>query len=1607
MSSHTVLDLVDLIARLAKEKAPQGQGELVHDFVKLFYTNPSKESLTRLPQDQLVDALLELWTLFHTRPKGKPKFRVYYWTPAPEQALAERLVIDIVNDNMSFQVDSLYGILNRLGLKPRLTFHPLMTVERDKKGSITHLKAPDKSRNAKNVESFIHCEVVDNITPDLVTQLEALIPQLLQDVKWANEDWEAMRKQTLTTIKELETATTVPERTEACRFLRWMEEEHYTFLGYCNYEFIDADPHKLATRVATDIPLGVLRNEDLSRLDVLFEGIAPSEETRAYILDAFPIAINKTSRLSNVHRNVPMDCIGVRRYDAKGNVIGMRLFVGLFTSVAYDSSARDIPLLRTKIAKIIERAGFTFDWHDGKALIHILDSLPRDELFQAPIGVLTHISLEILRLQERQRIAFFMRRDQFNRFLSCLVYVPRERFNSELCEQMGEILARECNGTVDDYKAQFGSLAFARVHYTITSSKGLKKKYDVKHIENVLIEAARTWSDNLKLTLSELYREVQSASLYQRYHRAFDRGYQERYQGREVLDDLLMIEQVYQESPHKVHLYQTPAQARALKLKIYNLGEPLPLSDVLPILENLDLKVISEVPYKVSPTGATQDVWIHDFSLRTGASEGINVSESAPKFEEAFLKVRENRIENDSFNRLILMANLDWWQCNILRAYAKYMRLIGVPLSKAYISQTLVKYPQIVSLLIHLFEKRFDPRNPGASPKSVEQIQTFLDTIENADEDRILRLYLTLIQSTIRTNAFQQALDGSHKDHISFKIFSKELDVLPKPHPLYEIFIYSSSMEAIHLRGGKVARGGIRWSDRQEDFRTEVLGLMKAQTVKNSVIVPVGSKGGFIIKTSLEGKNREEIFQEGVRCYQMMIRGLLDITDNLVDGKIVYPQDVVRWDEDDPYLVVAADKGTASFSDFANAISNEYGFWLGDAFASGGSAGYDHKKMAITARGAWESVKRHFRELGTDIQKETIRVVGIGDMSGDVFGNGMLLSKTLKLVAAFNHMHIFIDPTPDPATSFQERERLFNLPRSTWQDYNPKVLSEGGAIYLRHAKNITVTPEIQDLLGLENPTLKPDELIKMLLMHPVDLVWFGGIGAYVKASTESQSDVDDRANDAVRVNGKEMRAKVIGEGANLGCTQKGRIEFERLARGHLNTDAIDNSAGVACSDREVNLKILFNEIMHRHGLSLTARNKLLEKMTQDVGNLVLRDNYLQPQIISTGFSVKGLDQQIQLIRTLEHEGLLDRSLESLPDDPKLEEYQATQTALTRPEIAILMGHSKISFYDQILQTDLPNDPFFEKHLISYFPSLLQKTYREDILRHPLRREIIATFAVNQLINRSGAGYIIEAMRLTGAPLENVFKAFFTAVEVFDLETVWHAIEKLDNCVEWEAQHTALLDIFKLLRRTVMWLLRHYPMATTITETINVLSIGIESFLANIMDCLDENGKEALLATISEYKDMQLPEELAQRLALLRTAATSPDIILIASETLFTVPEVAELYFKVGDLFHFTSLRETIDSGAFASIWERRLASNLLEDFYNYQNDLVVNLLSYATEFNIRLDDHYETLLNGWITAHSTLIETIEQGLKEAQLSVKPDLTALSVLARDLRLLCGG
>ncbi|MFQ5973385.1 MAG: NAD-glutamate dehydrogenase, partial [Alphaproteobacteria bacterium] len=1333
---------------------------------------------------------------------GEPKVRVFNPRVEEHGWKSKHTVIEVVNDDMPFLVDSVTAELNTRGFTVHLVIHPMVEVERRNGGDLARiLPAGGDGSNMAVAESFMHFEIDEQSDPEVLDGLRRGIEDVLRDVRAAVEDWPSMLEKVAAIRGELDKnpAKLPPDDiTEAGAFLQWIADNQFTFLGYREYDYSGRG----ATERMTVAPggLGVLRDPERTVLENWRNNQPLPPELEAFVHQPTPIMVIKANERASVHRPVHMDVIGVKKFNNRGKVTGERLIVGLFTSAAYSRSPLDIPLLRRKLAYVVDRAGFAPASHDSKALAHILETYPRDELLQIDKETLFDNAVGILHLQERQRIALFLRRDAFERYVSALVYIPRDRYNTDLRRRLAGILERAFNGVVTAFTPYLASdSVLAQVLFTVKTQPGELPRYNLEDIEAALVEGARSWADRLRDALVESKGEEPGLRLYHRYADAFSSGYRDSYLPEAAVVDIDKIEATLTADELGMNLYR-PIEARndEVRFKIFYVGAQLPLSDVLPMLENMGLKVIGEEPFEVWLDEDEHSIWIHDFDMMSRSGAPVQLAQVKEKFHDAFNRVFKGDIENDGFNRLVLGAGLDWREVVALRAICKFLRQTRTAFSQAYMEQTLANNPDLARLVVALFRVRFDPARQTDGKDDArairERIEAGLDAVESLDEDRILRRFVNVVDATRRTNYFQLGADGVPKPYLSLKLDSREIEELPEPRPMVEIFVYSPRMEGCHLRGGKVARGGIRWSDRLEDFRTEVLGLMKAQMVKNAVIVPVGSKGGFVCKRLPTGGDRAALMKEVKDCYSILMRGMLDLTDNLEQGKIVPPPDVVCHDDDDPYLVVAADKGTATFSDIANGISRDYGFWLGDAFASGGSAGYDHKQMGITARGAWESVKRHFRELGRDIQTQNFTVVGVGDMSGDVFGNGMLLSRHTKMVAAFNHLHIFVDPDPDPAKSLDERKRLFELPRSSWADYDAGLISEGGGVFDRKAKSIKPTPEMKALFGIEADQITPAGLIRAVLAAPVDLLWFGGIGTYVKASHETNAEVGDRANDGLRVDATELECKVIGEGANLAVTQRGRIEFARLG-GRVNTDFIDNSAGVDTSDHEVNIKIVIDDIVAAGDLTEKQRNTLLDEMTDDVARLVLNDNYLQSQAITQAElqAHERLDQQWRFVKSLEKEGRLDRAIEFLPDDEEMQERQAQGSGLTRPEYAVLFSYAKLALYDELLPTNVPDDPHLVRDLARYFPERLRERFAEPIARHRLRREIIATYITNSVINRVGATFVHELQARTGMTPADIARAYVVARGAFRLRPLWREIETLDNKVSSETQAEMSLE----------------------------------------------------------------------------------------------------------------------------------------------------------------------------------------------------------------------
>jgi glutamate dehydrogenase len=1604
MKSETLKQqLMDQVLRFVAGRIERARAPQVEAFIRQFYANVPIADIAQDPPEDLFCAALSLWQFAHKRQSGVAKVRVFNPHQDEHGWRSSHTIVEIVNDDMAFLVDSVTAELARQDLDVHLVVHPIMRISRDKSGQMTDIGKPDAP-----AESVMQIRATQVAQPEKLKQVTRGIESVLADVRSSVTDWREMRERLRETIAEIDRKklpVDEEERAEVSRFLKWIEDDHFTFLGYREYA-MTGKSEKASYQIVDNRSLGILKDSSLG----IFGGMRNQEtmpsQVRSYLRQPKLLLITKANSRATVHRDVPMDVFGVKSFDAKGNVTGERLFTGLFTSAAYSRSPREIPLLDRKIETIIERAGFSPDSHDGKALAHILETYPRDELLQASEDELLETAVGILNLQERQRVALFVRRDPYERFVTALIFLPKDTMNTALRLQMQEVVSNAFNGTPSAYYVHLGDGALARLQFIIATTPGQIPHVDLKGLEVKLADVARSWADHLRDALVEAKGEAVGTDLLRRYRDAFPAGYEDHFNAHAAVHDIDRVEEARHQAIPAINLYRPiEATASELRLKLYQPKDKIALSTVLPSLENFGLKVISEIPFEVTAAGADKSVWIHDFTMCTADGADVDVPQIRDKFHEAYARIWAGEAEDDGFNRLVLTAGIGWRNIALLRAYCKYLRQAAIAFSQAYMEQTLNANAVITRDIVHLFYAMFDPGYSGdrvGGPQAiVDRILKALDSVSNLDEDRILRRFLNAVQCTLRTNFFQRAADGNDKDYISFKLDSHKLDELPLPRPLVEVSVYSPRAEAIHLRGGKVARGGIRWSDRREDFRTEVLGLMKAQMVKNAVIVPVGSKGGFVVKRPPQTNDREAVMAEVVHCYKTLMRGLLDITDNLVSGKVVPPKQVVRRDEDDPYLVVAADKGTATFSDIANGVSRDYGFWLDDAFASGGSAGYDHKKMGITARGAWECVKRHFREFGTDIQTQDFTCVGIGDMSGDVFGNGLLLSKHTRLLAAFNHMHIFIDPDPDPAGSHAERERLFNLPRSAWSDYNASLISKGGGIYERKAKSIALSPEARARFGIDKEQVTPAELMKTLLKADVDLLFFGGIGTYVRASSETNAEVGDRANDALRITGEELRAKVVGEGANLGVTQRGRIEAA-MKGVRINTDALDNSAGVDTSDHEVNIKILLNEAVQAGDLTMKQRDKLLVEMTDEVGQLVLRDNYLQSQALSIAEaqSFTLLDQQTRFMRALERSGKLDREIEFLPDDETVRQRLNLRIGLTRPEMAVLLAYAKNSIYDELLPSDLPDDPQLEDDLVKYFPSALRQSYKEQIGRHRLRREIIATVVTNSILNRMGATFIHIMRERTGQPAAAIARAYAITRGAYRLRELWSGIQELDNKVPAELQIEMLIDLNRLAEQATQWFLRNGQHPLDIAANVSATSPGLIALENSLMDLLAQEDRDFVQKRLARLADQGVPLGLAQRVAQAPALVSSLDIVRIAADLKMKVEDAGRTYYAVGEAFHLDWLRDGARALIGDSHWDRLAVFAIIEDLYGHQRDLTTAILHQAK--GVIGDEAIAT----WRETRGAALARADGLFGDLRQVGKLELAMLAVANRTLRSLIG-
>ncbi|PCI39096.1 MAG: NAD-glutamate dehydrogenase [Thiotrichales bacterium] len=1579
-SFHPLMKVMELI----NSKLPEDTAKMLLKSMQYYANDIDPEEFIHKDIMDTYGATVSHWDFISCKKPREIKLRVYNPSFSKYGWESPHTIVEISHHDIPFLVDSILAELNRMSINIHMIYHSgCMTVARDENDLMVDVfdrdakVDPQDKRIRREASIYIEIDRQDGEIATLQHIHDNLL-QILKDVNLAVHDYPAMKKKMQQVIEQV-TTQNVPHitndiRQEVVDFLKWVSSNHFIFLGYVKLELTHKTDHAKASYNLLDKSrYGILKNV-AQHGDTCFFG--QSQELRELQSNKSLLTILKADEASTVHRRSTMDIVGIRIFDKSGNIVGEHRFIGLYTSSAYNNNPKYIPLLRKKLEDVLGRFPLDKKGHAGKTFKNIIETLPRDELFQMSEKELLDVSMGILNIQERQMIKLFVRKDKYDRYFTCMVYVPRDIYDTELRIKIQNILLNELGGKEVTFEPNFLESVLCRIYYLIQIDPSSPcEDLDIEKIEMKLTLVAREWSDDFKDSLTDAYGEHNGTVLFKKYQYTLSESYKESFAARTAANDIAKIEEVLKTNKLSMSFYKLLEEPKdRIRFKLFRKDTPIPLTSVLPILENLGLTIIEERPYRIKFADKTK-VWISDFGMKVEGCVG-NPIDLSNTFQDAFSNVWYGYAENDEFNRLIMKAGLSWREIVILRMYVKYLMQLGLLSRQSSVALTLSENPKISCALINLFVNRFSPELNGKrrelQKNSEKEILKLLDQVSNLEQDRAIRCILNLMKATVRTNYFQPLASGKPKDHVSIKIKPSMVRDMPLPLPLFEIFVYSPRVEGVHLRGAKVARGGLRWSDRFEDFRTEVLGLMKAQQVKNAVIVPLGAKGGFVGKR-LPGMSKDKVMEEGIACYKIFIRSLLDLTDNIKEGKIVHPENIVIYDEDDPYLVVAADKGTASFSDIANSISEEYDFWLQDGFASGGSNGYDHKKMGITARGAWESVKRHFLEMDRDIYTDDFSVIGIGDMSGDVFGNGMLLSDKICLMAAFNHLHIFIDPCPDSQTSFKERKRLFALPRSTWMDYDKKLISSGGGVFERSAKTIEISKEMKEAFCIREDSLPPNKLIKYILKAKVDLLWNGGIGTYVKSEEENNQDVGDRSNDTVRVNAASLRCKTIVEGGNLGLTQRGRIEFARLG-GKIYTDFIDNAAGVNCSDHEVNIKILLKSIIDAGKMTLRQRNDLLASMEDEISGLVLQDNYYQTQALNNMLArgAHNFHLHIRLIRELERAGLLDRKIEALPDDKSLKTRYASGEGLSAPELSVLTAYSKTVIKNLIIQSDLPEEKYFQKFLFMEFPKVLQERFGEFMPKHYLAKEIIVTKLINTLIRYTSITFVHRIYDETGATPAMIARAFVITLEIFDIEDVVDEIENLDGKISIKVQRVFMHDILSVFRQVSRWLLRNRRAGLDVETNIKQLKPKVQVIRELLPTLLSKDETRMRNAHINKYKKLHVPDDLAQQCADFTFLSPVLNIIEASIICHKDIEQVTSIYFKLNDKLALSWFKDQINNIQQESYWSMLASSGLKDDIDRLQCQLAVSVL-HNTDDDLD-EDHrivawtknYNTLVKRWL-----------------------------------------
>ena len=1583
-SLHPAAQGLDAIADAFAAALGRKAGTLKSDEAAFVAQLAADVTAEELPQGSIADvgaAFADFWRFGEAVRGEAPAIRVRPWIGAGGAGYGRDL-LEIVQPDRPFLVDSIMGEIAEAGFPVRAMFHPV--VERE-------------GRRLSMIQ--VH---LDPIGADREQALVAAIGGVLDDVRLAVEDFDAMQALMRRTIEELAVARTPAsdeERAEDIAFLKWLEGEEFVFLGARVYEY----PRTADGGYAAEEPLyqpegslGLLRDQERRVLRRASEPAILSKALHTHLENTPPLTVAKSNLRSRVHRRGYMDYIGVKRYGADGKPSGEVRFVGLFTAEAYDAPAREVPLIRRKVAGVLARAGVASGGHSEKRLRNILETWPRDELFQTSEDELQALALGVMHLFDRPRVRVFARRDPFDRFVSVLMFVPRDRYDSGVRERAGRILAEAFNGRVSAWYPSFSDAPLARVHYILGVEPGAHPEPDLAAVEADIAETTRTWADRFDAAVRAAPPAAGVAPTLQRWTGAFSGGYRDFYPADEALCDLAEIDAMGEESFRTRAFRKVGDSAIRFRFKIYRRGDAAPLAEVMPILEHMGLKALIEDAFELTPQtaeGVRETIWVHEFLLEDERGEHLVFAEVQDAFEAAFTAVWTGRAESDGFNRLVLELGIGWRDAALIRALARYRQQSGLDPSQAVQEQALSDHPGVARLILDLFRIKFDPAiavdikaRETQAAAVMGEIVAALQAVDSLDHDRVLRRLALLVGAVKRTNFYQLSDDGGPKPYISFKVASRELDDLPAPKPYREIFVSAPHVEGVHLRFGPVARGGLRWSDRRDDFRTEVLGLVKAQQVKNAVIVPVGSKGGFYPKQLPRGGAPDAVRAEGIRSYRTFLSGLLDITDNIdADNNVVRPASVIAHEGDDPYLVVAADKGTATFSDIANGLAEDYGFWLGDAFASGGSAGYDHKVMGITARGAWEAVKRHFREAGKDIQTTDFTVVGVGDMSGDVFGNGMLLSKHIRLIAAFDHRHIFVDPNPDSASSWEERKRMFELPRSSWEDYDKSKISAGGGVFARNLKSIALTPEIKAALEIKADAVSPAELMSAILKARAELLYLGGIGTYVKAKNESNADAGDKANDAIRLNGSELRVKVVGEGANLGLTQAGRIEFARNG-GRINTDAIDNSAGVDSSDHEVNIKILTGMVERAGRIqSREERNVLLASMTDEVAEHVLAHNYDQTLAISLleQDAPGELENHARFMTELEAQGRLDRRVEGLPDAIQMAELASNRAGLTRPELAVLMAYGKLDLFDEIVASKAPDDPAFEETMVRYFPHALAK-YEDEMAKHRLRREIIATVIDNELVNICGPTFPSRLRAAAGVDTRALITGFEAARRILRFGETWDAVAALDGKAPAEGQLALFRALTHTLRSQTYWLARRVGEGG-VGDLTGRYGAGVEELRGLTPGILSSFEQKTVARRATAFVKDGAPEALAHEIAALQPLTTASELVDLANGLNWPVAASARIYHQVGAAFSFDRLRAAAGEKRGGDHFERMAVRRLVEDMLAEQAQVARAVMTFAASPEAaETPEQARSTVSSWAQMHSGPGRVVKRTIEEIE-----------------------